>query len=483
MPDGLIMWVDPVAGKAEIKGRRGRYVARIDEIEPPARRVGARVHFDVRREGGVESAVDVQLRPGMRSSRHHRGFGTLVGARRPDTKGPAPFALPHPEYGLALAGHPLDVAGRWARFVAAGELDQAIQLYEPDAVLHIGGVGLRGCRHIRARLEVLSVFASGHLPTVRGEDGLVLARWDPPDVSGAAVDAHCRVEHGLIAEQWITPPGPELVRSVLETTSGKIVLTTSTQGDVSSDAIDYARQRIGHLATRIDEPISFARIKLSVAADPARSRPAMAQASLEINGRPVRAQVAAHEMHEAVDLLQRRLADQIAHRAQHLESLRRHSPDQAEPGEWRRGDLPSVRPDYFDRSVDQRQLVRHKPFVAAEENLDEAIFEMDQLDYDFHLFRDIDSREDSLLYRLPNGACCLQHLHPSGSPPSISASDVVLDARPAPTLTLDGAIEHLNLSGLRYVFFADPMTGRGNVVYRRYDGHYGLLTLEQKPGS
>jgi len=26
------------------------------------------------------------------------------------------------------------------------------------------------------------------------------------------------------------------------------------------------------------------------------------------------------------------------------------------------------------------------------------------------------------------------------------------------------------------VFFVEPTTGRGNVVYRRYDGHYGLIS-------
>jgi hypothetical protein len=26
------------------------------------------------------------------------------------------------------------------------------------------------------------------------------------------------------------------------------------------------------------------------------------------------------------------------------------------------------------------------------------------------------------------------------------------------------------------VFFADETTGRGNVLYHRYDGHYGLIT-------
>ena len=284
MPDGLIMWVDSTAGKAEIKGRRRRYVARLTEVEPAARRVGARVHFDVRRDARVEMAVDVRLRSGMGSSRHHRRFGTLVGARRPDTKGPAPFAFPHPEFGLALAGHPLHVAGMWARCVAAGQLDEAVELYDPDAVLHTGGVALRGRRHIRACLEALPVFASGHLTTIRGHGGLVVARWDPPDLNGAAVDAHCRVEHGLVAEQWIGPPGPELTRSVLDTSSGKVTLTTSSQGNVTSDAIDYARQRIGHLAKLIDEPILFARIKLSMVADPARTRPAIAQASFDVNG-------------------------------------------------------------------------------------------------------------------------------------------------------------------------------------------------------
>jgi hypothetical protein len=415
----------------------------------------------------------------MGSSRHHRRFGTLVGARRPDTKGPAPFAFPHPEFGLALAGHPLQVAGVWGRCVAAGQLDEALELYDPDAVLHTGGVALRGRRHIRACLEALPVFARGHLPTIRGEDGLVVARWDPPDLNGAAVDAHSRVEHGLVAEQWIGPAGPELTRSVLDTSSGKVTLTTSSQGNVSSDAIDYARQRIGQLTKLIDEPILFARIKLSMVADPARTRPAIAQASFDVNGRLLRAHVAAHEMLEAVDLLQRRLADKIAHRAEHVEALRRHNRGRAEPGEWRHGDLPSVQPEYFDRPVEQRQLVRHKAFVAAEENIDEAIFEMDQLDYDFHLFHDIDTGQDSLLQRLPDGAYRILHLHPARRPASMSENEIVVDDTPAPTLTVEQAIEHLNVNGTRFVFFADPVTGRGNVVYRRYDGHYGLITLEQ----
>ena len=53
------------------------------------------------------------------------------------------------------------------------------------------------------------------------------------------------------------------------------------------------------------------------------------------------------------------------------------------------------------------------------------------------------------------------------------------DDTPAAELTVDEAIERLNAGGEPFVFFASPLTGRGNVAYRRYDGHYGLITLEE----
>jgi hypothetical protein len=36
-------------------------------------------------------------------------------------------------------------------------------------------------------------------------------------------------------------------------------------------------------------------------------------------------------------------------------------------------------------------------------------------------------------------------------------------------------MQHLELMGWPFVFFRDPTTGRGSVLYHRYDGHYGLL--------
>jgi hypothetical protein len=43
-------------------------------------------------------------------------------------------------------------------------------------------------------------------------------------------------------------------------------------------------------------------------------------------------------------------------------------------------------------------------------------------------------------------------------------------------MALEDAVELLDLSEDRFVFYGDTASGRGQVLYRRYDGHYGLIT-------
>jgi hypothetical protein len=47
---------------------------------------------------------------------------------------------------------------------------------------------------------------------------------------------------------------------------------------------------------------------------------------------------------------------------------------------------------------------------------------------------------------------------------------------PAPRLTVAEAAEQLDVSGLPFVFFENTETGRGNLLYHRLDGDYGLVT-------
>ncbi|WJE00481.1 hypothetical protein [Streptomyces antimycoticus] len=75
--------------------------------------------------------------------------------------------------------------------------------------------------------------------------------------------------------------------------------------------IEYAQEKVRALTGRTGEPVLFARVKLTHLANPAMERPALAQANLDVNGRPARAHVAATTVTEAVDLLQDRLAGRL----------------------------------------------------------------------------------------------------------------------------------------------------------------------------
>ena len=253
------------------------------------------------------------------------------------------------------------------------------------------------------------------------------------------------------------------------------VVAVVTRGRVEDADVDYAVARISAVLGHVHEPIPFTRLKLTHAEDPARERPAIAHVAIDINGASVRAHVAGHEMREAADLLQQRLRDKLEHRAQHREG-RRARTGIHEPGEWRHGDLPTARPSYFDRPSVERQVVRHKTFELGECTPDEVAFDMDQLDYDFHLFRELVSGEDAVLERLGYGTYRLTRLRPTTIDAGPVAIPLEVSALIPPELSVEEATQLLDTEAVEFAFFANATTGRGNVVYRRYDGHYGLIT-------
>jgi ribosome-associated translation inhibitor RaiA len=480
MPDGVVQWVDVGSGEATVL-RAGRvYPAAARELESRARHPGAHVHFDIDRDHGVDRAVRVRLRPGARVSHHHRRFADLTGARRPDEKQTTPLAHTQRQLGLSLAAHPLGVGRAWAYAVRAGHLDTALLLYAPDAMLHTDAGTVCGRAHLEAYLETSPLIAIDRDPVVVGENGTVLLHWpDTPD-SPAGIEVRCRIAHGRIAEQWIGVPPPEGTEVTVSTAAGPVTMNVVTRGDVTDGARAYAQHRIGTVVEHIEDPVLFVRIKLTRAADPARDRPAIAQVSVDINGRVLRAQVAGHEMREAIDLVQARLRDKFQHRAERRRARRRR-PGASLPGEWRHGDPPSHRPDHFDRPADERQVVRHKTYSQDELTPDEAAFDMDQLDFDFYLFRDLASGEDAVLERTEDGSYLLTRLRPRGVDPGPTAIAYAVADAPAPQLGLDEALERITATGERHLFFADVATGQGNVIYHRYDGHYGLITPTMAP--
>ncbi|HEX7100919.1 MAG TPA: HPF/RaiA family ribosome-associated protein [Acidimicrobiia bacterium] len=249
-----------------------------------------------------------------------------------------------------------------------------------------------------------------------------------------------------------------------------------TDGDVLDADVDYVWHRLLPVVQKLDEPVHLVRVKLGLA-EVGRPLRATAQVLVDIHGDLVRAHVAAETMSEAIDQLKDRLVDQLDHRAERRKA-RRHRADSSEPGRWRHGDRTVPRPAFYDRPPEEREIVRRKTYALDPITPDEAIFDMEQLDHDFYLFQDVTNDSDALVARQDDGTYLLMRIGDGNADPGPSAFDIVVSGARPSRLTPHEAIEQLETLGLRYLLFEDAESGRGAVVYRRYDGHYGLITAE-----
>ena len=251
----------------------------------------------------------------------------------------------------------------------------------------------------------------------------------------------------------------------------------TTRGDVPGSAPPYAREKVAAVVGRSRDPILYAEVVLTQEANPAHERPAQAEATLDVGGRPVRAHVAASEAREAVDLLEERLARRLA---RHEERRHRQGRDQRDTGRradgWRHGDLPVQRPQHYDRPLDERELVRTKSFEVVPLPVDEAAFALDMSGHDAYLFTEEATGAEALLSYREDGQLGLQRPEGVGEGVVVDGAVEVVLGPPAPTLTVEEAIERLAAGGEPFVFFVQAETGRGALAYVRYDGHWGLVT-------
>lgn len=128
-------------------------------------------------------------------------------------------------------------------------------------------------------------------------------------------------------------------------------------------------------------------------------------------------------------------------------------------------------------------ITRRKPVVLQRITPLEAVAVMDAMDYDVHLFTDVETGEDAVVYRAgPSGMRLARqhHVYPPGWSWSSSVSGppapLVVDSRRAPALPEAAAVRRVCEHGLRFLFFTDPASGRGRLLYPRYDGDLGLIT-------
>ncbi|MBX7433675.1 HPF/RaiA family ribosome-associated protein [Mycobacterium sp. Y57] len=251
-----------------------------------------------------------------------------------------------------------------------------------------------------------------------------------------------------------------------------IDVDVTTHGEFPG-AADYAREKIGELGRLSPRPVLYAHVKLTRHHDPAVEFPVVAQANLDVNGRPVRAQVHAATAREAVDRLESALRRRLEHVAERWETKKGagpgHRPWQEQPA--------GHRPSHPTSSADDPSVVRRKSFTMAPCTLDEAVDELELLDYDFHLFTEKETGTAAVIYRDGQAGRRVALVAPElAGQVGPSEQEVTISEIAPPCLREEEAVERLGLLGLPFLFFIDAAEGRACVLYRRYDGQYGLVT-------
>ncbi len=391
--------------------------------------------------------------------------------------------------GVDVVTRPVRLVRRWLTALAAGDREGLLALYRSSAVVHWADGRAQGpaaIGDVLTSLHLLPMGAAGVRAVDRfvvvdpapGSDLPALAfviATDDAVAGGAEADA-------AIVEQWIgVDPRAE------STPDDAGTLTLVSRGAVSEAAAEYAREKVARLVAHHagagrpgeDAPLAWGQVKLTHTANPADERSSHAEVTLDLDGRLIRAHAAEATMPEAVDEVVERLRAKLGR----LADRHRRSPEGAAPaeGQWRHGNRPSAPAPWIERPRDEREVVRHKSFAPARLTIDDALWDLDLLGYDFLLFTEQSSGIDCALAHsgadTPGAAV---ELHGLADRPDLrerlARPGVTALERPVPRLTVTGALDLLDTGGARFELFENARTGRRNVVYRRHDGHYGLIT-------
>jgi ribosomal subunit interface protein len=252
-----------------------------------------------------------------------------------------------------------------------------------------------------------------------------------------------------------------------------IEVEVTLRGQVPDGAREHAEEKIGALDRLVEVPVLGARVVLHQEANPRIERPARAEGEIDLNGPVIRASVADIDATGAINQLAQRLERQLRSFVDRRKDRARRPAERA-AGEWRHADFSLGRPDYFPRPAEEREIVRRKTFATDPISPVEAANEMELLDHDFYLFTEVGSGVDAVAYHRDDGR--LGVIGPSGVGWSGESDGIVHEeSRMDGPTALEDAVAEMNVLNHRFLYFTNADTGRGNVIYVRYDGHYGLI--------
>lgn len=206
-----------------------------------------------------------------------------------------------------------------------------------------------------------------------------------------------------------------------------------TRGADPHSAAAYAAEKVARVVHLALAPVLHAGAELHEHPNPSVERRSLPEAALDVNGHTVRAQAVAETIEEVIDLVEARLRRRLEVMSSRLDERQRRTAVAA-PGQWRHGDQPTDRSIAYPRPVEEREVVRRETYDNEALAVEEAVYELHLLDYDFLLFVDSETGEDSLLYApVDGGYLRLARAAQPTTPGAASGEPPIVDSNPAQT--------------------------------------------------
>jgi ribosome-associated translation inhibitor RaiA len=252
-------------------------------------------------------------------------------------------------------------------------------------------------------------------------------------------------------------------------------LLYQTTGSVPTQTRVEAEDMMAQFTEAASDSVRFTKIKVKSDDERAPDQHYVVQGTMDVAGKVVRAQAAAATATDALRVVR----DRLERRLRRVAGERRRAttrPPSTPSGEWHRGDLVAGRPEFLDRPPEERRVVRRKTYSPIERlSVAEAMFEMEVLDYRFYMFTDAADGKLTIVYEDGDGVA-INKIDGSRPDDTTLRPDVSIDETSAPTMDVGKAVSRLNISDRPFLLFRDSSQHRPSVLYRRYDGHYGLIS-------
>ena len=336
---------------------------------------------------------------------------------------------------------PIEVAQRWVTAMREADAEQLRDLYEVGAAVHLADDVVLGPDRIATSLLGRPGRPDADTHTSSGGHGMVVLTWGDDDVDQAE-STRLRVRKGKIVEQWIGERRSSAGRLQA------VPMNMSVSGDVSAEEHDLVWDMVDQLVSMRDEAVLHVDVRLTQQAERTRLDPVSLRVNIGLNGGSVRATARAADVRTVSKTVERRLKHALHRRAE------RRSESQRTAGQSIRSADPSPHRAESQRPPSEREVVRHKTVSPGPSTLEEATFDLETMGYDFFLYVDIETGRDALV---------------------ATTDDAVVELLDPPVASVSSARARLDAGNEPFVFFQDEDTDRGHVLYRRFDGHYGLI--------